>query len=70
MIIEMMSMIAERVEEAVDALVDFADMLFWAFVFILLIVTCPIWIIPFLVGRRICEIRSERTSEEHSEQDG
>lgn len=69
MIIEMMSMIAERVEEAVECFAEFAYILFWALVFVVLIVTCPIWILPFLVGRRIYEIRSERTGEEHSEQD-
>ena len=66
MIIEMMNRIADTVVDAVEFLADFAYMMFWALVFILLIVTCPVWIIPFMIVRRILEWRS---GQEDKEQD-
>lgn len=57
MIMYMMETIYDFVEYAVRALYRFARHLFWFVVYTILVLTCPVWLIPFTVIRKLGERR-------------
>ena len=59
MIPAMIKIVADAITGFVEAMSELAILIWYCLVFLLVIATCPIWIIPYLAWRNIKEAKED-----------
>ena len=63
MIFKMMQHVADSVTNFVESLAEFALLIFWSLVYIAIVVTVPIWMIPFTVYCKLRDAKKEQAKQ-------